>query len=237
MQSTPVEAKGTMLMTRKTLVLSCLPVLMAFLAIPAAAEIGPDSGRTRRVFDILRDGTPIGTNTIDIDRRDDALTVNIATKISVSVMLIEAYRYEQTCTETWKSGRLVGFKSRTNDNGKRHAIDVTQKHDKLTMEADGKRRELALTLAPASLWTKDMIARKELFEPATGRKLDIKVTDLGDESLVVKGVTYTTKHYRISAKSGDDFDRDLWFDGEKLVRMKLMGSDRSTIISDLRPVP
>jgi hypothetical protein len=224
-----------MLMIRKTLVLSCLPVLTAFLAIPAVAEIGSDPGRTRRVFDILRDGTPIGTNIIDIDRQDDALTVNIATKISVNVMFIEAYRYEHKCTETWKSGRLVGFKSRTNDNGKHHAIDVTQKRDKLTMEADGKRRDLASTLAPASLWTKDMIVRKELFEPATGQKIEIKVTDLGDESLEVKGVTYSTKHYRISAKSGADFDRDLWFEGDRLVRMKLMGSDRSTIISDLRP--
>jgi len=37
----------------------------------------------------------------------------------------------------------------------------------------------------------------------------------------------------LTAKAPADFDRDLWFEGDALVRMKKLGSDHSTIVSDL----
>lgn len=224
-------------MFRMILGIASAIVLAAGTGLPARAEIVPEGGKTRKVFDILRDGAPIGTNTIEIDRRDDTTVVKIATDISVSVMFIEAYRYEHACSETWKGDQLVAFKSRTNDNGTRHAIDITRKPDRLSMEVDGKRSDMPGTLAPASLWTKAVITRPELFEPANGKRFQVKVKDLGEENLSVNGVKYKAQHYKLTAKPAGDFERDLWFAGDNLVRMKLTASDRSTIVSDLRPTP
>lgn len=203
--------------------------------LPSATSLaGP---KARYVFDILRNGDKIGTNTIDVQRKDGTTKVDIATKISVVVMFLEAYRYEHTCTESWKDGQLVAFKSKTNDNGTKHVIDVAAKPDKVSMEVDGKPVEAPKSLYPASLWSRDVVTRGELFEPANGKRIAIKVKDLGDETVTIGGVERRTRHFKLSAKGTSEFDRDLWFDGDMLVRMQLAGADGSTILSDLRPTP
>ena len=209
--------------------------LLALLVMPAGADNPLPAAKIHKVFDIVRGSDKIGTDTIDIERQNDTTKVKIKTDVSVKIMYIEAYRYEHSCDETWKNGQLVAFKSRTNENGTKHAIDVTAAPDKLSMDADGKHSDLPKTAAPASLWGKDLIHQLDAFDPDTGKRLSIKVTDLGDEVLVLHGVSHQTHHYKIADTTRDsDFARDIWFDGDVLVRTKIIGSDNSVIISDLR---
>jgi len=77
--------------------------------------------------------------------------------------------------------------TRTNDNGTKHSIDVTAAPDKLSMDADGKRSDLPKRAAPASLWGKDAIHQFDAFNPDTGKRLSMKVTDLGEEVLTRHG--------------------------------------------------
>jgi hypothetical protein len=209
--------------------------LVALTITPVGADNPPAATKVHRVFDIIREGTKIGTEAVDIEHRNDTTTVKIKTDVSVTVMFIEAYRYESSRKEIWKNGQLVTYKSRTNDNGTKHAIDVTAAPDKLSMEADGKHSDLPKTAGPASLWGKNLlIHRVDAFEPDTGKRLAIKVTDVGDETLTLNGVTHKAHHYKISDTLRGEFVRDVWFDGDVLVRFKITGSDKSVIISDLR---
>jgi hypothetical protein len=208
--------------------------LLILPAVPAGADNPAAAAKVHEVFDILRGADKIGTDTIDIEQQKDTTTVKVKTDVSVKVMYIEAYRYEHTCNETWKNGQLISFKSRTNDNGTKHSIDVTAAADKLSMEADGKHSDLPKTAAPESLWSKDVIRHFDAFDPDTGKRLSIKVTDVGEEVLTIHGVDHHTHHYKIADTLKSDFARDLWFDGDVLVRTKIIGSDNSVIISDLR---
>lgn len=198
-------------------------------------DVPASPSKTHQVFDIDREGDKIGATTVDIDRQNDATTVKVATHISVKVMFIEAYRYEHSSTETWKSGQLISYKSQTDDNGTKHVIEVGPgaSAEKLNLTVDGKRSEVPKSIAPASLWSKDVVTRSELFKTDDGARLSIKVTDVGLEPMVIRGVKRQAHHYKISDKTPGEFDRDLWFDGDLLVRMKLLGSDRSTIVSEL----
>jgi hypothetical protein len=206
--------------------------LLALSMAPASADNA--AAKIHKVFDIVRGGDKIGTDTVDIERQNDTTTVKIKTDLSVKVMFIEAYRYEHSCNETWKNGQLIAFKSRTNDNGTKHSIDVTAARDKLSMDADGKHSDLPKTAAPASLWGKDAIHQFDAFDPDTGKPLSIEVTDLGNETLTIHGVTHHAQHYKIADKLTGDFAREVWFDGDVLVRTKIVGSDNSVILSDLR---
>src|SRR4051812_31844174 len=123
--------------------------LLALSMAPAGADQAAAAAKIHKVFDIVRGGDKIGTDTIDIERQNDTTTVKIKTDVSVKVMFVEAYRYEHSHNETWKNGQLIAFKSRTNDNGTKHSIDVTATPDKLSMDADGKHRDLPKTAAPA----------------------------------------------------------------------------------------
>lgn len=200
------------------------------------AEAQPGASKTHRVFDIIREGDKIGSDTIDVDHQNDATTVKTATLISVKVMFVEAYRYEHASNETWKNGQLVAFKSHTNDNGTKHTVELTPgpTPDKAVLIVDGKKNDVPKTIAPASLWNKDVVKRTEIFDSADGKRLMIKAQDLGEENVTLHGVKHQTHHYKITARAPGEFDRDLWYDGDALVRMKLLGSDHSTIISDLR---
>ncbi len=191
--------------------------------------------RIHQTFDIIRKGDKIGANTVDIDRKGDTTTVKNKTDISVKVLYIEAYRYEHACSETWKNGQLTAFKSQTDDNGTKHSVEIVPAAtpDKITLIVDGKKSEEPKSLTPASLWSRELVTRTELFDPADGKRVTVKVTDLGPETLTIEGVQHQTHHYQISAKPPADFDRDLWFEGDLLVRMKMLGSDKSTIVSDL----
>ncbi|HUZ90531.1 MAG TPA: DUF6134 family protein [Methylocella sp.] len=212
-----------------SLTLLTLPVMPAGADSPAAAT------KIHQVFDIIRGNDKIGTDTVDIEHQNDTTTVKVKTDVSVKVMFIEAYRYQHSCNETWKNGQLIAFKSRTNDNGTKHVIDVTAAPDKLSMDADGKHSDLPKTAAPVSLWTKEVIIHQSVaFDPDTGKRRALKVTDLGEEVVTLHGVPHHTHHYKIADSLTGDFARDLWYDGDELVRTKLIGSDNSVIISDLR---
>jgi hypothetical protein len=211
-----------------------LLALLAPAAVPARADNPAAPAKIHEVFDIVRGSDKIGTDTVDIERQNDTVTVKTKTDVSVKVMWVEAYRYEHSCSETWRNGQLVAFKSHTNDNGTTHSVEVTAKPDKLSMEADGKHVELPKVAGPASLWDKEAIHRSDAFDPATGKRMAIKVTDLGIEPVTIHGVTHQAHHYRIADTLKSEFARDVWFDGESLVRTKIIGSDNSVIVSDLR---
>ena len=222
---------------KTVVIMRIIALFLTFLALsmaPAGADKAAAAAKTHKVFDIVRGGDKIGTDTIDIERQNDTTTVKIKTDLSVKVMFIEAYRYEHSCNETWKNGQLIAFKSRTNDNGTKHSIDVTAAPDKLSMDADGKHSDLPKTAAPASLWGKDAIHQLDAFDPDTGKPLSIEVTDLGNEAVTIHGVTHEAHHYKIADTRTGDFAREVWFDGDALVRIKVIGSDNSVILSDLR---
>jgi hypothetical protein len=214
--------------------LLALAIGPAFAEAPIVAETSPAGAAAavtteNRVFDIFRDGNKIGTETIEIEKDGDTTNVKFTTHISVVVMFIQAYRFDHSATETWTGGQFVSYNSLTDDNGTKHSVMAVAKPDKLEFEIDGTRSEAAPDLIPASLWSKDFIDRTNLFDSDTGKQLSIKVTDLGVGPLLQQGTTIQAHHYKISG----DLDRDLWFDGDTLVRIKLLGSDHSTIISDL----
>jgi hypothetical protein len=201
---------------------------------PAAQAAGsPAPATERHLFDVLRDGDKIGTESVEIDRDGDTTKVKFITHISVVVMFIQAYHFDHSATETWTGGRFVSYTSLTDDNGTKYDVSAVAKDDKIDLDIDGTHSEAAPDLVPASWWSKDFVNRTDLLDSETGKPISVKVADLGDEPIVRNGATVQARHYKVSG----DVNRDLWFDGDTLVRIQLIGSDHSTIISDLRPTP
>lgn len=214
---------------------SAEPALRPDTAIHADAPAG--TGKLHQVFDIIRAGDKIGVDTVDVDRQKDSTSVKTNTKISVKVLSIEMYHYEHSANETWKGGQLVAFKSHTNDNGTKHDVEMSpgSSPDKLTLTVDGVKSDVPKAISPASLWTRDVVSHPDLFDPVDGKRLSVKTKDMGEETVTLDdGAKKQTHHYKLSEKTPGEFDRDLWYEGDLLVRMKMTGSDRSTIVSDLR---
>jgi len=197
---------------------------------PVLAKDAAEPTTTQRIFDITRDGTKIGTNIIDIEKNGETTTVKTTNHISVVVMFFEAYHLDAKAVETWTKGRFVSYKSSGDDNGTKHNLTAAVDKHKLVMTFDGKRRTLPRLILPGTLWNKDFVKATELFDPEKGKILSINVKDLGDDTIEMDGAAVHAHHYKITG----DLARDIWFEGNVPVRVKLYGPDHSLILSDLR---
>ena len=211
------------------LALGALAVSPAFV-FPASATVATGPKHVHRVFDIMRAGSRIGTDTLDITRQGDATTVRMDTQIVVKIAFITAYKYTHSGTETWKGNQLVAFASTTDDNGKGHEVNATQTGGKLAMVVDGVSSTAPKATMPASLWSADVVKGSQLFDPASGKRMAVQVQDLGLETVRLNGAPRQLDHVKLSGA----FPRDLWFDDEGLVKMTLLGSDNSEVTSQLR---
>ena len=202
--------------------------LAALIVSPVAAQ--SPSSHVHRVFDVMREGSRIGTDTFDITRNGDTTTVKVDTHIQVKIAFITAYRYNHSETGTWKGKQIVSFQSTTDDNGKPHEISAQQSGGKVAMTVDGEASAAPKQIQPAVLWGADVAKQPQIFDPANGKRMAVKVKDLGAETVPVNGVPQQLEHVKLSGQ----FARDLWFDGDGLVKMTLLGTDNSLITSQLR---
>ncbi len=184
-----------------------------------------------RVFDITRDGNKIGFETITIEKNGDTMTVKFKTHISVVVMFIQAYHFAHSAVETWTGGKFVSYKAVTDDNGKQFDVKAVATDDGISLDVNGTQTKLPSTAVIASFWSRAFVDQTLLVHPDSGVQLQVKVKDLGEEQIDWHGSQIKAEHFQISG----DLERDIWFEGDKLVRFKLLGSDNSTIMSELMP--
>lgn len=197
------------------------PAASAGVAAPTTEE---------RVFDITRDGNKIGMQVVDITRDGGETTVKFKTHIEVEIMFVVVHRFDHIATEIWKDGKFVSYKAYTKENSDVNKLTAAAKGDKIALTVNGEEKDVDGNLVFASFWKPDFVGQKTLLHPDTGRELSVEVADLGDDTITLKdGSSVKAHHYKISG----DLERDLWFDGDKLLRIKLFGSDHSLIVSDL----
>ena len=211
-----------------------MKVVLAGLALAALATApalaAPEAKHVHRVFDIMREGSKIGTDTFDITRQGDATSVKVNTHIQVKIAFITAYRYDHSETGSWKGSQLVAFTSKTDDNGTDHQIKAAQAGGKIALTVDGAASSAPKTMQAASLWGAEVSRQKQMFDPANGKRLAVDVADLGEETVDMNGVPRQLDHVQLTGA----LPRDLWFDEDGLVKMTLRGSDNSLITSQLR---
>jgi hypothetical protein len=177
-------------------------------------------------FAIMRDGQPIGTNTIELSRNGAETTVKMVTRIQVKIAFMTVYRFDQTETERWVGGKLMALNAVTDDNGTLHRVKATRANDRLAIEADGKVTEIAGNTIPASLWNPLLLEKTVAFNPQDGKMMPIAVTDRGEDQLLVQGRAKRARHYVINST----FPQEVWYDdARQLLKVELKGSDGSTI--------
>jgi hypothetical protein len=227
-------AKERSMPKKHALLLGLLAVLpLTCLAHSSRAETPADAGAAvapeERVFDVTRDGNKIGVETVTLEKAGDTTTVKIKTHISVVVMFIQAYHFAHSAVETWTGGKFVSYKAVTDDNGKHFNVNAVAKDDAVMLDVNGDHSKLPGNTVIASLWSKAFVDQTMLIHPDSGVQLQVKTKDLGEENIDFHGSQIKAEHYQITG----DFERDVWFKGDELIRFKLIASDHSTIMSDL----
>jgi hypothetical protein len=159
----------------------------------ASGAVNPATAETTR-FEITRNGDPIGTSTIEIDRTGTDVTVTTTTDLAVDVLFFTAYRFKQTTTERWNNGHLVSLDSTTDTNGTRHKVAVRSNGDQLQLTADGKTSRLDINIVPSTLWNPEFLRHSVMLDAQDGKIMRVSVTDDGVDTLKLAGKEVQAHH-------------------------------------------
>ncbi|MEK9645088.1 MAG: DUF6134 family protein [Alphaproteobacteria bacterium] len=206
--------------------MACLLSLSSFSPVRAAV---PHDGNLD--FTVLRDGDEIGSHRLHFSNGEEGLRVDIKTNIQVKMMFITAYRFEHDGHEIWRDGRLTRLWSKTNDDGKKHDLNVAAAGGKLVVEGDGKRDDAPAEIVPASLWNENILKGGTILNTLDGRGMKVAVKNMGADVIEARGHRIQATHYAITG----DLERELWFDSNAvLVKVRFKGNDGSEIQYVLR---
>jgi hypothetical protein len=206
-----------------------IPAVLVFAWASAGAET-PPPGSEHLVYSILRNGSPIGDDTLDIGNDGHVTSINRSTNISVSILFVNAYTYHYTGNETWKNDQLTAFTSRTDDNGTMHNVSLHASGDPLQVDADGRRATVAKTIGLDDFWKPQLLSKTTVLDTSDGHEMTFAAQDLGMQTVTYRGSARPAHHFKLTG----DINRDLWFDGDTPVRFEMKGRDGSMIVSQLK---
>jgi hypothetical protein len=186
--------------------LRSIAILIVFLLPKFVAAAEPLS------YVILKQGEPIGHETVAITKNGDRTTVEVRTETRVKVLFLD-FHYNHHREETWRSGQLEHMVADTDDDGTIHHIDVVRDASGMRLTLDGAAKEMPADALPLSLWGKAILDRRYLYGVSDAAPYRVTIQDLGAVSLVLNGQEMTAEHYRIAG----EVERDLWYGDDGLL--------------------
>lgn len=184
-------------------------LLAALLAVSWAAAARADQTWDFRVF---LDDKEIGTHRFDLVEQGGERQLTSQARMRVKVLFVTAYTYDHQDVEHWDGDCLSRLASSTDDNGKKHRVDVQRSPGATVVQTlDGARRlgECVLTFA---YWNPVMLQQSRLLNSQDGEYLDVKITDAGLDSIVVRGVKTAARRYELRSRK---LSIDLWYSEQK----------------------
>lgn len=216
-------------MNRKPLFAAVAASMLFLSGVSAASAAVPPGGELD--FTVLRGDDEIGTHRLVFTQDGNDLKVKIDTNVAVKMLGIAVYRFEHDGSEVWRDGHLVSLKSKTNDDGTPHHLDVEEENGKLVVDGDGRQGTEQIDVIPASLWNDNLVKQTALLNTLDGSNMPVTVGKLGTETVEVNGKPVSATHYSVTGK----LNRELWYDENGvLVQVRFAGNDGSKITYVLR---
>lgn len=195
---------------------------LAMLATPA---VGRAQAHGDLRFQVFRDDSEIGHHALSFAQDGDRLTVDIDIALKVRFAFITAYAYEHRNREEWDGGRLLGFASRTNDNGTEHRVEARREGERLVIDGDAGRVTAPPGALPATYWHRRLLDQPAWVNTQTGRMIEGHVASRGRERLALMDQMVEAQRFRVTG----DIELDLWYAGERWVKLAFDGPDGSRI--------
>lgn len=138
----------------------------------------------------MRGRSKIGMHTVEIRGSPEALSVRTTIDLAVKVLFISAYRFQHDCEERRVSGQLVSLRSRTNDNGKRYAVEAAVEADGCRGVGPGGPFLVACGLRTSnSQWDSSLVDQTSLIDAQHGGEIGLVVHPRGPDSIALEDGT------------------------------------------------
>lgn len=197
-------------------------LLLAAAAAPLSARAAPDGGWR---FGVQRNGDRIGHHTVRVIPDDGRTLVETHIELEVRLAFVTLYRYRHRNREAWDGDRLVSLSSRTDDNGTLHQVEVQRRGERLLVETGSDLVERPGNMVPTSYWRRANLGRTAWLDTQTGKQLALSVETRGRETILAAGRQIQAERFALYG----DAELDLWYQGERWVKLAFAGPDGSAI--------
>jgi hypothetical protein len=207
---------------------------LGVILLSAAASSGTDElpppGKFR--YAIIRGGDDIGWDEIELTRDGSRYKMTARLNIAVRLYGITIRRLENTMSEEWVDGRLQSFASSTDEDGARRELRIEPGGGELIERGDGFERRLPADASPGTFWRPVTASTTQLIDPVSGKLRRVQVTDLGRQTIMVRGQSLTARHFSISGKK---MNREIWYgpDGT-VVHFEIRNPNDPVVVGELR---
>lgn len=185
--------------------------LMATLLVIGAAPAPAHANQTWD-FRVFLDEKEIGTHRFDLIEQGGERQLTSKARMAVKVLFVTAYTYDHHDVENWQGDCVNKLSSTTDDNGEKHRVDVQRSDGGTvvqTLEGSQRLGECVLTFA---YWNPAMLEQKRLLNSQDGKQVDVKITDAGADSILVRGVKTPARRYELRSEK---LSIDLWYSEQK----------------------
>jgi len=215
-------------MRRVIALLAACGLLLLTASAMAAEEVPAWPGRVGAyVFQVTRDGKPIGTQTVTVKQDGETVTVTTESQIAVKMLGIVVYRLHQVLTDTYRNGELVALSTETKDPDGLRTGSITRSGNRWTGKngKQGRDFECACTTS-STMFHRDGLKGPQMIEITKGAARDIVIEDRGTEMLDLPEGRIETRHFAVTG----EIEREVWYDpAGNLVAARQEGSDGSDI--------
>jgi Family of unknown function (DUF6134) len=182
----------------------------AFCISPAMSAL-PAAPMRSLQFRIMRKGSQIGTHSLSFSGGPDALTVDIAVEMAVSLGPIRLFHYDHHNVERWTNGQFDSLMAKTDYDGEPAWCSVHREGGKIVVEGSKCEKYVAPPgTLPATHWNKAEL-QGPMINPENGMLLRPAVGDLGSDTVALaSGKEVPATHY---SWQGED-KIDLWYDAQ-----------------------
>lgn len=180
----------------------------------------------RMLFTVLRDGTPVGTHTVDFRREGRDLIVDSRFDVTVKLLFVTAYSFRYEATDRWRDGCLVDLRAITDDDGTRSAVTAALENGALRVVGPAGSDKAPAEIFPTHHWNAGVVGSQKILNTITGKVGSIGFIDGGIEPVEVNGQRLPARRYAYSG----DLENEVWYDAQgRWVKMRFAGKDGSTI--------
>jgi hypothetical protein len=199
---------------------------LAMLATPVTGSAQAQSeGSGDLRFEVSRNGSEIGHHVLTFTQAGERLTVDIDIELRVRFAFITAYSYTHRNREEWEDGRLLGFSSRTDDNGTKHSVEARREGDELIVNGSEGRITAPTGILPGTYWHRRFLDEPTWINTQTGEIIEGTIAPRGAERIAGTDGEIEARRYRVTG----DIDVDLWYADERWVKLAFDGPDGSRI--------
>lgn len=181
-------------------------VALCVAALPALAN--STEGNKSWDFRVFLDDKEIGAHRFDLVEQGGKRQLTSQARMAVKILLVTAYTYDHHDVEHWDGDCLDKLTSKTDNDGKKHHVDVERRDGKTIVRTEREIKSLRACALTFAYWNPVMLQQTQLLNSQDGEYVDVKITEAGADSILVRGVTTPARRFELRSKK---LSIDLWY--------------------------